>query len=372
VGDQFLKAPWAARQPGRGLFTLIVTFLFSFIIASSFSIEVFTGFLGYYVMSCIGLFIVIGALWGGGFISIEHVPQPFKGVVLLVFALSGGLLISYFLINFIGGGVLHPYLTIYTIVAVITMFFLFLAFGFWPFNKLSLPAAGFLFIIFGYLIALCLTQLFNFNLLSYPAGVSPSPIAAVPFYQAGGPLFGLPAPSGPIPWEHAAAYTVCSVDFLWMFAALGMWPFTKLKMKQPLFGVVVSASCLILGYILLAIGIHLLKIEPLTFMSYAVSFIFGVLLLLTLFQLWPGNTIKSAAGGFLNIVLAIVIAIVGNYGIRAFCLWKFGDAMVYPDDLFATNTMMLALLFPMWAAYGDLFQFWPLPPLAPPDGEPSP
>ena len=45
-------------------------------------------------------------------------------------------------------------------------------------------------------------------------------------------------------------------------------------------------------------------------------------------------------------------------------MWHFGDNGL-SRWLNAINTMMLGLLF--HPAYGDLFEFWPLPPLAPSD-----
>jgi hypothetical protein len=363
MNEQFIKASWATKQPWRGLFVLVVTLLISFIITASFDIGKFTGFFGYFVMSCICMFVVIGPFWKGRCLPIEHIPQPLRGILLLVFAMLIGLLICYGLINFMGRGVLHPYVALHTIVSIITIFFLLLAFNFWPFDRLSLPAGGFLFIIAAYVIGLLLIQLFNFSVLSYPTGLNPSPIGAVPFYQEGGPFANFIAPFGPFLWEHAITYSICAVAFLWCFAMLSMWPFSKLKIQQPLFGAIVTIVCLILGYIAFIIAVDLLKIEPLTFMCYAISLVFGILLIMTIFQMWPGRALGPVAGGFVNLALSVVLAIIGYYGIRAFCLWHFGEAMMYPDDLFAINTMMLGLLFPMWAVYGDLFNFWPLPPL---------
>ena len=364
VDNRYLKASWATKQPWRGLFVLIVTVIMSFIITSSFNIETYTNFFGYLIMSCIPMFVVLGALWKGNSLPVDHIPQPLSGVLLFSFAFCWGALVCFGLINFLGGGALHPYVALHTIMTIITVFFLFLAFNFWPFNKLSLPASGFIFIIAAYTIAFCLIQLFNFNLVSYPAGINPSPVDPVPLYGAGGPLEIFTAPAGPFIWEHAITYAITSVSFLWCFTILGMWPFNKFKLSQPVFGIVVTITCLVLGAITFNIAIHQLKIEPLTFMSYAIALIFGALLTLNIVQTWPGRTLENPlTGGFVNLIFSLIAGIVAYIGIRAFCVWHFGETMVYPDSLNAINTMMLGLLFPMWAAYGDLFEFWPLPPL---------
>ena len=66
---------------------------------------------------------------------------------------------------------------------------------------------------------------------------------------------------------------------------------------------------------------------------------------------------------FINYVIAIILAFIGYFAIRAFFVWNFGEGMVYPNNNFAISTIMLGLLFPMWSIYGDFFNFWPLPPL---------
>ncbi|NMA55236.1 MAG: hypothetical protein GX952_04815 [Firmicutes bacterium] len=364
MNEGFLTADWAKKQPGRGIFVLIVTFIIAFIITASFSIETYTGFFGFVVMSCIGMFVVLGNLWKGKSLPVDQIPQPLSGLLLAGFAFAWGTLVAYCLINFVGGGVLHPYVALHTITTIVTIFFMFMAFGFWPFNRLSPPAAGFLFIITAYVIALGLVQLFDFSLISYPAGVFPSPVDPVPFYAEGGPLAMFYAPTGPFLWEHAITYTICSVVFLWCFAILGMWPFTELKLEQPLFGLAVTITCLILGYISFKIGVYQLHIEPSHLMSYAIAVIFGVLITLTIFQTWPGRNMEGLTGGFVNLIFSIVLGAVGYVIVRAFCQWHFAADFLLPDSLNAINTMMLGLLFPMWAAYGDLFDFWPLPPLS--------
>ncbi|MCK9216691.1 MAG: hypothetical protein M0P77_02040 [Firmicutes bacterium] len=357
-----LKAKWATKQPGRGIFVLIVTAIIAFIITGSFNIGTYSNFFGYLVMSCIGMFVVLGALWKGKSLPMENIPQPLSGLLLVLFAFCWGTLVCFGLIKFLGGGALHPYVALHTILSIITTFFLFLAFNFWPFTKLSLPAAGFTFIVTAYTISFCLMQLFNFNELSYPAGIKPSPIGSVPLYVEGGPLSVFFAPSGPFLWEHAITYAITSVVFLWCFAILGMWPFNKFNLKQPAFGIAITVTCLILGAITFNIAVNMMNIEPLLFMSYAISIIFGVLITLTIFQTWPGNKLDNPLiGGFVNLGFSIVIGVIGYLIVRSFCYWHFGETMTYPDGLFALDTMMLGLLFPMWAAYGDLLDFWPLP-----------
>ncbi|MBW1703108.1 MAG: hypothetical protein JRJ50_13520 [Deltaproteobacteria bacterium] len=229
-----------------------------------------------------------------------------------------------------------------------------------------------------YIIGWFVTMLANFSVMTHAKGIIESPVFKVPFYAKGGPfeVFAGIAPMGPIPWESFVAYIITTFVFFFSFVALQFWPFNKSPglMKQPVMGIVVVIACAVLGYILYIIGVAGLKIVPLTLMLYDVCFLFGLLMILNMFEMWPGRTIKSPVGcGFLNIVVAIVVGIVAYYGIRAFCTWHFGaEALHYPNDVFAMANLMLGMAFPAWALYAACWNFWPLPPTPPPPDSPGP
>jgi hypothetical protein len=210
-------------------------------------------------------------------------------------------------------------------------------------------------------------------MLSNPQGIIAAATDAVPFYAEGGPLapFADIAPMGAFAWESALLYYFCVFVFLWCFVMLQFWPFSKSPslMKQPVMGIVVVISCLILGTILYFIGVSALSIAPLRFMIYLISFLFGLLMFLFMFQNWPGRAIKNAVGcGVLNIVLAIVVGIIAYNLLMAFCTANFGSEAMsqYPSDVFALANLMLGLVFPAWAVYAVMWDFWPLPSTPPP------
>jgi hypothetical protein len=218
---------------------------------------------------------------------------------------------------------------------------------------------------------------FCFDLLSFPAGDYPSTVKAVPFYAKGGPLavFADIAPSGLFRWECAIAFYFWMLVFLFVFAALDMWPLHKSPgiMKQPVLGIVLVIICAILSGIAYGIGVSGLKIEPLGFLLVGVCFLYGLLMMMVMFQMWPGRALSAPAAGFVNILISIVIGIIAYYAYKAFALWHFGDAgLKYPNNVFVLANMMLGLTFPAWACYGDLWDFWPLPPTPAPPEPPSP
>ncbi|RJX23559.1 MAG: hypothetical protein C4554_10595 [Dethiobacter sp.] len=364
MNGQVPEARWTVTQPWRGLFGLAVTVIVAFIITASFNMEKFGGFVTLLIMSFVPILTITGAVWRGQYPPTENLQLPWRGMLLVAFVMLFGVLICFGLLNFMSAGVPQPYANIYCIITVVVTFFAILAFDTWPFRKMSLPARGFLTLITTYLLAWFIMRLFNFSMLSYPTGVNPSPIGAVPFYAEGGPLasFANIAPSGSFPWEMAISYSLWAVTFLFVFAMLGMWPFSRFKMQQPVFGIVILVACLVLGYIAFTIGVSVMKIEPLTFQGYAISYLFGILMIMNMFQMWPGRVLGPVVGGFINLALAVVFAIIGHYGVGVFCQWHFGEAMTYPNNIFAVANVMLGLCFPLWAAYSDFFDFWPLPP----------
>jgi len=369
-------ARWTVTQPWRGIFGLVITLAVMLIITSIFDIKGYLGLFTTFIMCNVPLVAVIGAGWEGKYPSTEGLSQPARGFLLTAFVVLLGILCALGLVNFFAGGAATPFIHVQAIVTVITTFFLVIALGMWPFQKLSLPAKGFLTLILAYIIGWLITLLFNFSLLSNPQGIIPSPVDPVPFYAQGGPLapFANIAPMGPFAWESALLFYFCVFTFLFCFVALQFWPFSKSPslMKQPVMGIVVIVSCLISGIILYFIGVSALKIAPLRFLLYLVSFLFGLLMFLFMFQMWPGRAIKSPAGcGFLNIILSIIVGIIAYHLLLAFCTSNFGiEAMKqYPNDVFATANLMLGLVFPAWAMYAVAWDFWPLPPTPPPPSE---
>ena len=349
------------------------------IVMSIFDIKGYLGLFTTFIMCNVPVVAVIGAGWQGQYPSTGGLSQPGRGFLLTAFVVVIGILCALGLVNFSADGAATPFIHVRAIVTVITTFFLVIAFGMWPFQKLSLPGKGFLVLICAYIIGWLITMLFNFSMLSYPQGINPSPIDPVPFYAEGGPLapFANIAPMGPFAWESALTFYFCVFAFLFCFVALQFWPFSKSPglMKQPVMGIVVIITCLVLGTILYFIGVAALKIAPLRYLLYLVSFLFGLLMFLFMFQMWPGRAIKSQAGcGFLTIGLAIIVGIIAYYLLLAFCTAHFGtEAMKqYPTDVFATANLMLGLVFPAWAVYAVAWDFWPLPPTPSPPDSASP
>ncbi len=363
---------WSIGQPWRGLFGTAVVLAYVLTMTSLFGANYFNGFYTLLIMAMVPLLVMVGLGWKAQYPATQGVAQPWRGLLLVGFIVLIGTMIAFAAKNFLADGVAQPFIILYLISTVITTFFLIIAFGMWPYNKLPAGLAGWLTLLTAFILTWFLFKLFNFSLLSFPSGTNPSAVAPVAFYAKGGPLaaFAGLAPHGPFPWEEAISFWIWAVTFLFAFANLGMWPFCKSAglMRQPVFGFVLTAVCVILALVAVYIGIAVLSMEPLMFLLLAVCWLFGVLVIMSMFQMWPGRLFKQPLWGVVNIVLAVGLGFIAYYGYRAFAFRHFGGAMQkYPVDIFTLATMMLGITFPALAAYSDFFDFWPLPPTpAPP------
>jgi len=366
------SAEWTVKQPWRGLVSLAVSLTIALGITVAFKMDTFQGILPAWAMCLVPIVVVIGLVWGNKYPA-EKFDNPWRGLALLLFAFIIASIVCMWLLRVGGGGVTSPILIVFIIQSVLTAFFVIIAFGCFPFHRLALPAKGMLSLLLSYLVALGIFRLFNFDKLAlgFPEGlprlgVPPLP-GPIPFAAPGGPLEALSGvnPSGLFAWEGALAFYFWMFLFLFVFVHLGFWPFSKVKvlMTQPLMGISVVISCFVLALLSYAVGVWVMGLERIFFLVAGVSCVFGMLMIIFPFQMWPGRLLKQPVGGFVNIMLAVVVGFIAFYAYEAFATMNFGAVnMVYPENYFTLANMMLALTFPTWAIYCGFFDSWPLPP----------
>lgn len=372
-------ATWTVTQPWRGVFGMLVCLGIALGIAACFELEHFTLLMGAWAMCIVPIEVIVGVPWGGTYPA-PRLENPWRGFAILLFMFGIATIAFTFIRQYIGGGAITPLPVVYIIGTVITTMFLAIAFGCWPFQKMSLASKGFLTLLLAYLIWTAGFRLFSFDqIMIGPGWMVP---ASVPFYSTGGDFAALAGinPSGPFAWESAITFYFIMIVFMFVFLHLGFWPFSKFKslMTQPTLGIVVTISCFVCALITFAIMAWSMDIYPIRIMTNFVCYAFGILGILFMFQMWPGRLWKQPAGGFINLLLGVVIAIIAYYGIKAFCSMIWGPAfftgigdgylLLGPFGYFAMATVLLGLTFPAWAVYGPCFDFWPLPPTPAPPG----
>ena len=138
-------ARWTKTQPWRGLFGVAVTVGYTFLITAIFDLKAFNGFFTLLIMSFVPILVMVGMGWQRGtYPPSEGLQQPWRGMLLTGFVVLIGIIASYFILNFLSRGVAQPFTNVYSITVVITTFFLVIAFGLWPFGKLTLGSRGWL------------------------------------------------------------------------------------------------------------------------------------------------------------------------------------------------------------------------------------
>lgn len=358
-------ASWAFRQPWRGVFAFVVTLFIAMVITVSCSIDSYLGLVSIWIMSMVPVQMIMTIGWGTKYPPADGLPQPWRGLALTSFMFLVGTVACFALLGFVAKGATQPFLSVYVICSVVMTIVATVSFGMWPYDKMSFPAKGFLTLITIYGIVYFGIRLFNFSVLSFPEGVnSPSQVPA-PFYAPGGPLasFEMLAPKGPVPWETGLTIWLWIAFLSFTFVMLEFWPLNRVPklMKQPTMGLMTFATTAIISWIVYSVGVGLLHIEPLQLMLYGVCYAFGLLVILVLFQRWPGRLVVAPFGAWINVVLSILVAVFGYHGVSAICTWHFGE-LAYPANIFARATFMLGLNFPLWVAYVELWECWPLPP----------
>lgn len=364
-------ASWTVTQPWRGLFGMLVCLGIALGISAVFRVEHFTELMGAWAMCIVPIEVIVGVPWGGKYPA-ERLENPWRGLALTFFMFGIASIAFVFIRQYIGGGAISAIPVVYIIGTVIMTMFLAIAFGCWPYHKMSLPAKGFLTLITAYLIWTAGFRFLSFDNIMLGPGFS------APMFPHGGIN-----PSGPIAWESGITFFFIMIVFMFVFLHLGFWPFTKFKSLcvQPALGIAVFITCFAIALIVFAIMAWGMDIYPIRIMTEFVCYAFGILGLIFMFQMWPGRLWKQPTGGFINLLVGIVIAVCAWYGIKAFCsmIWAaelpglftgIGDGYLAagPFGYFAMATVLLGLTFPAWAVYGPSWDFWPLPPTPAPPG----
>jgi len=360
-----ISAAWTLAQPWRGIFGLAVCFAVVLGITSAFpDMDAFLGLMMVWAVACVSPEVVMGLVWRGTWPA-EKVENPWRGIALTAMMFILGTLALWWTTQFVGGGEITPILQHYLIMTVVITLFLVVAFQAWPFaGRFSMPAAGFMVLATTYLVLLAIFRLWDFDAAPYSFGATP--------------LAGI-APRGPFHPDSAVTFGVMTAFFLFVFVMLDMWPLTKFPslMKQPMLGLTIVAACIVLSIISWAImrwWIDMLPYEVL--IKLPIVGLFGIFIVLPMFQTWPGRKWAQPTKGFVNLLFAAVLAIVMFFAVRALGSMFTGVPFTGADAAYPVNylwmaTFMLGLVFPAMFVYGPFFDFWPLPPTPPPPGPPE-
>lgn len=340
-------AKWAMAQPARGILTVLISVGITIAIASNFKLDGWLGWFTVWGNTLVPMQVIIGLAWGAQYPPVQQLTQPWRGIALTFLQVLVGSIAALFIIKFVGGGSANPVANVFAISSVLTTFFLVIAFGCWPFHRLSTPARGFLTLLLVYLIMAVLFRLYNFNDL----------VKAVP------PLAAI-APTGSIPWDIALSFYFVMFAFLFVFVTMDMWPLYKVPgvMKEPVMGIVLVILCGVLAALSFLV-LFRLDVKSMDIMLGFLCFVAGILTTVIALQGWPARSLPQPAKGFLNLLFSGAVAWVLYKFFHAFAASHFGAGPMgtYPLYLMIIGNFMLALTFPLYVVHSIFLDGWPLP-----------
>jgi hypothetical protein len=301
-------------------------------------------------MCAIPFMVVVAGFWKGAEPQpIAGLHQPLRGLGLLGLAtVFAGAVYAVLSVTFGGGRGDTPFLAFGIILSIVVTFWLDVVLGGWPFalvrNRLL---GGASLILAAYLITALLLRTLDFSVF------------------AGQAFYAGMDPAGPIPaWDGLVGGVSCLAT-VFLFLHFELWPLTLLPrlQRQPVMGVVWSLLILgggIGGYLF---GTRVLGLSPDAFLvTVPVPFMFGTVVVLTMFQ---GSLTRRLTGLSRGLVSAVLAAVAGTVLARMFLLLQ---PMLTPDVPASSPldqhlwlaSALLAVTFPLMAMYHDLFRLWPL------------
>jgi hypothetical protein len=342
------------KQPALGLAASAIVIAISLGFISLFSFEQFSGWVTYALICLIPMEIVVGVTWGANPAFAAGLPQPVKGLVLVLVCVAAGAVLGplYWQIGGAGASPPAPMLMMLSIVSVVVMFWMSIMFGGWPWNLLvkNPVGAGLLMLAACYAVNYGLFQIFfNFE------------------FMAGAPVYVASLdPHGLFNANSATVFYVTAIGVLFLELHFDLWPMSlspKL-MKQPVLGVVWTALALAVGGLAYYIGVDVMEMDPMLFLIRApIPFIFGTIIVLNMLHNSVFASLKQPVKGLANSAAAAIIGTLLAMMYSALAPAVTGELPIGPPGNDFERWLASALLgvtFPFLIFYAEFFKMWPL------------
>lgn len=343
------------KQPVLGIVATSVVIAISWFVILLSGPELFMGWASYALMGAIPFAILVGAFWKGEQpAAIGRLAQPLKGVAYLGLAAVAAAVVSVVHWQLRGGGVNPPVpMAVMTIItSVVTMFFLAVAFGGWPFSLVrNKVLGGVLLLVSAYVVNAAVFEIF------FDFGFA----AGAPFYQPAldpGGLFNA--------WD-VVVVMVTALAAMFLFICFDVWPITSVAAlrAQPVLGAVWTAASFAIGLLVFWVGTSVVGMAAPTFMvTVPIPFLFGAIVVMQMLGGSLFGTVQGPAKGALNASLALVVGLALAALYRTVMPLLTGEMPAGPEGGFAAElwlaNALLAVTFPLLAFFGDFFGLWPL------------
>jgi hypothetical protein len=343
---------WPMKQPLLGVVATAIVIAVSLAFLALFDFPLFVGWVAFVMLCLVPPQVVMAVI-------ATHPPfaphtQPGRGVVLLATNVVAALVIAWIVWLTVGEGVSPPgpIPSQYAVVVVPTTFFMAIAFGGWPFVRISrnMGMAGLMLLVVAYALTYVLFRMFfNYDFLR-----------EAPVYLAS-------APDGLFNGVTALVFAVTVLAAMFLLLHLDLWPLSNWPavMKQPRLGIAWTLIALLVGSIVMWVTVQQLALDPMYVLTRITApFIFGTIVVLNMLQ---GSLFASLRQPLKGVAHATVAAFAGS--LLAQVYGRVDRLLVgvelpsgppgYEYELWLVNAL-LSVTFPFLIVHAAYFAFWPL------------
>jgi hypothetical protein len=354
------------KQPGLGIVATILVMAIALGFVSLFSFPTFAGWVAYFLLCVIPIQIVMAVTWGTEQPrAAARAPQPLRGVLLTLFALAVGAVVSAAALGLVGAGVTPPapILAHWVIVSVPVTFWAAIMFGGWPFTKLirNPLAAGLTMLVACYVVNGILFRIFfNYE------------------FMQGAPVYVASIdPHGMFNGWSALVFYVTALAGMFLLICFDLWPLTTVGaiMQQPVLGIVWTVVALLFAAVVFYVGINVRHMDVVRFLvRVPVPLIFGSIVVLNMLQNSLFATLTQPLKGIANVVAVVVIGTVLARMYGALAPMVTGALNAGPpgyDFEIWLASALLSVTFPFLIFFAEFFKYWPLAGASAPQGAPA-
>lgn len=349
----------AQRKVGVASSALVIVAALAFI--ALLDVDTFTGWVSFLALSCTPVQVVLAVHWSHDLPpALSRQPRLVRGGTLLAITLAVGTVAALFFEATVGGGngSHFPPLVMFSIVAIVTSFWLAIVFGGWPFvllkNKVAMLGA---LLVACYAVAYFLFRaLFDFSFLR-----------GTPIYVEN------LDPGGAFNAWNALTFLVTAITGMFLVRSFDFWTFGRTT--QPVRGVFWTLACLIWGTALFSLGVGLLDIDPVTFLvRVPIPLLFGGLIVLNVLRGSLYATVKQPLKGVLNVATSMAVGSVLVMLYQALSPPISGalpgGPPAYGLEIWLASAT-LGITFPLLILQTDFLDFWPFAAPKARPGEPG-
>jgi len=244
-----------------------------------------------------------------------------------------------------------PMPIMFTIIFVLSTFWLAIMWGNWPFSVLfkNPVASGLSMLVASFLITYAIFQ------FCYDFG-----------FMRGAPVY-VPAldPHGIFNAWSVTVWYVTVIGVMFLMLHFDLWPLTLFPsvMKQPVLGLVWTLIAAVFGTAAYWLGVTVIGMDVVAFLvAGPISFIFGTIIILNMLQgsLFP--SFKQPVKGLMSATMAMAVGIILDRSYGALSQWI--TAVIHPgppsyDLEIWTASALLGVTFPFLIFSAEFFKLWP-------------